>query len=130
MYVIYFLEIVTVICVITGIYRLLLFITGRASGKAYKTAAKIVGIKDKESAIARLADELAIKLSKYIKLDDMRQTRLRDMLRYNAGGMSREPKVFVAENIIKSVLIFIPGILLMPFLPMLTFILCNRKFTV
>ena len=121
MYVIYFLEIVTVICVITGIYRLLLFITGRASGKAYKTAAKIVGIKDKESAIARLADDLAIKLSKYIKLDDMRQTRLRDMLRYNAGGMSREPKVFVAENIIKSVLIFIPGILLMPFLPMLTF---------
>ena len=122
MYVVYFLEIVTVTCVITGIYRLLLFIAGRSSGRAYKTAAKIAGIKYKESSIIRIADGLAIKLSKYIKLDDMRQARLKDMLRYNDRGISKEPKIFVAENIIKSVLIIIPGIILMPFLPMLTFV--------
>ena len=65
MYSVYLLELVSVLLIMTGIYRLLLFITGRASGKAYKTAAKIVGIKEKESGISRLIDDLAIKLSGY-----------------------------------------------------------------
>ncbi len=121
MYSVYLLELVSVILIMTGIYRLLLFITGRASGKAYKTAAKIVGIKEKESGISRLIDDLAIKLSGYIKLDDMRQAKLKDMLRYSENGMSKEPKIFIAENIIKSVIMLIPGIAMLPVFPMATF---------
>lgn len=121
MYSVYLLELVSVLLIMTGIYRLLLFITGRASGKAYKTAAKIVGIKEKESGISRLIDDLAIKLSGYIKLDDMRQAKLKDMLRYSENGMSKEPKIFIAENIIKSVIMFIPGIVMLPVFPMATF---------
>lgn len=121
MYVIYFLEIITVICMITGTYRLLLFITGRASGKAYRRAAKITGLNEKESAISRLAGDMAIKLSKYIRIDDLKQNRLKDMLKYSDKKVAKEPKIFVAENIIKSVMIMIPGIVLMPLLPMATF---------
>ena len=121
MYSVYLLELVSVILIMTGIYRLLLFITGRASGKAYKTAAKIVGIKEKESGISRLIDDLAIKLSRYIKLDDMRQAKLKDMLRYSENGMSKEPKIFIAENIIKSVIMLIPGLVMLPVFPMATF---------
>lgn len=121
MYVVYFLELITVIFVTSGIYRLLLFITGRASGKAYKTAAKIAGIKETESGLSLLAGDLALKLSKHIKVDDLRYNRLRDMLKYNEKSVSKDPRIFVAENIIKSLSILLPGLILMPLLPIATF---------
>lgn len=111
---------VSIILVIIGAYNILAYIIQTATRKAEKTASLIVQIKN-EKGFKGIFQRLALKLSGFIPMDEVKYNRIKMMLRYQESGTS-EPKVFVAENIMSAASIAFIGILFLPLLSKLSFL--------
>lgn len=117
----YLLGAVIILLIIYGIYNILLFFFNVASKKSYKVASKIIGLNHSNQKIEIFFDRLALRLSKIVVIDELKYAQMKDILRYN--NEAKDPKVFIAENIIKSLVLALFGLIFVFIFPIFSGIL-------
>ncbi|MGL4790628.1 MAG: secretion protein F [Anaerotignaceae bacterium] len=100
----------------------LLRLPSLATGRAMLTATKISGEKAKN--IDALINGFAVKIAKFIPINEYKKIRMKHTL--NAAGMKETPEEFIANAIIKALMVafaIIPCFLILPILaPMVVFL--------